>query len=383
MILKYGKFLLYIVIKRIVFDLFDSMTHGTELNYAYFSHLLPRYLSDDDIEVHSFESMETVPAMEVFKTSSSVQKVVEEMHTFRQLFAKRLKDGDNDIRKFWLRKSKKPVLAVLLVNKPGQGLVMYRGTNMEVSMPTGSLCAERNVIGTALANDPGLKREDLIMVAVLAMPIGEEDQQSILSSPIQSPSPPPGVDTNICTVIDDQIAPKSTESSSASVFFSEVEEKLNKFQRPENIRRSMSVGSFASIIECDDSCESDESWVKDSEALSANSKAFGDTADIKNEQAKVKNVPPIREIISEAKTEDSNSYDVQSKTNNPIRKIRLYANDGNEEKDEDKRNNGNKKKKHNTVRRKKKRAVLVHSTEVSTKIQLLYFDQKKCLIKCF
>ena len=43
---------------------------------------------------------------------------------------------------------------------------LYRGTNMEVSMPTGSLCAERNVIGSALAADLTLKRQDLKFIAV-------------------------------------------------------------------------------------------------------------------------------------------------------------------------------------------------------------------------
>jgi hypothetical protein len=41
---------------------------------------------------------------------------------------------------------------------------------MEVSMPTGSLCAERNVIGTALADNPSLRRQDLKVIAVLAVP---------------------------------------------------------------------------------------------------------------------------------------------------------------------------------------------------------------------
>jgi A distinct subfamily of CDD/CDA-like deaminases len=36
-------------------------------------------------------------------------------------------------------------------------------------MPTGSLCAERNVIGTALADDLTLRRMDLRMVAVLGV----------------------------------------------------------------------------------------------------------------------------------------------------------------------------------------------------------------------
>ena len=93
----------------------------------------------NDIEVHSFESMETVPAMDVSRTNFDVQNVVKEMKIFREEFLESLED-DNDIKKFWLRKTKKPVLAVLLVNHPKKGKVLYRGTNMEVSMPTGSLC---------------------------------------------------------------------------------------------------------------------------------------------------------------------------------------------------------------------------------------------------
>lgn len=62
--------------------------------------------------------------------------------------------GYQDLTSFWLRKTKKPVLAVLMVKKQlpdgtddEESMRLYRGTNMEVSMPTGSLCAERNVIG--------------------------------------------------------------------------------------------------------------------------------------------------------------------------------------------------------------------------------------------
>jgi hypothetical protein len=50
---------------------------------------------------------------------------------------------------------------------------------MEVSMPTGSLCAERNVLGTALAANPALKREDLKLIAVLAVPQVEDITTSI------------------------------------------------------------------------------------------------------------------------------------------------------------------------------------------------------------
>ena len=126
---------------------------------------------DDDIEMHSFEDMETIPAMEASAVADEETKsVIAEMNAFRNEFLELL-DGRNDVCQFWLRKTKKPVLAVLLVRSPNKPAIMYRGTNMEVSMPTGSLCAERNVIGTALASNPGLKREDLRMVAVLAVPL--------------------------------------------------------------------------------------------------------------------------------------------------------------------------------------------------------------------
>lgn len=74
----------------------------------------------------------------------------------------------HELDTFWLRKTRKPVLAVLMVSKPGEPHRFYRGLNMEVSMPTGSLCAERNVIGTALASDPSITRQHLTMVAVYA-----------------------------------------------------------------------------------------------------------------------------------------------------------------------------------------------------------------------
>lgn len=77
--------------------------------------------------------------------------------------------GPADLERFWLRKSNKPVLSVLLVQREGGPLRMHRGINLEVSMPTGSLCAERNVIGTAFAADPSLRREDLRAIAVLAV----------------------------------------------------------------------------------------------------------------------------------------------------------------------------------------------------------------------
>jgi len=185
----------------------------------------------EDIEVHSFEEMETEPATAVNETSDTVTMVVNEMNAFRKDFISTLKDGGrSDLRSFWLRKTKKPVLAVLLVKKTDGQYILYRGTNMEVSMPTGSLCAERNVIGTALASDPGLKREDLMMVAVLSVQMPKE----IL--------PPPG--PPICR----SVMPSSSEGDLG--FAREVEDKLKKHQQAQGvIRRSTSKSSFASIAE--------------------------------------------------------------------------------------------------------------------------------------
>lgn len=89
------------------------------------------------------------------------------MEKFRREFHCILSNTDvqHDLANFWLRKTKKPVLSVLLVEKKGV-IKLYRGTNMEVSMPTGSLCAERNVIGSALADDPTLMRQDIKVIAV-------------------------------------------------------------------------------------------------------------------------------------------------------------------------------------------------------------------------
>lgn len=43
-------------------------------------------------------------------------------------------------------------------------------------MPTGSLCAERNAIGNALASDPTVGRRDIRAVAVLSVKIDPADE---------------------------------------------------------------------------------------------------------------------------------------------------------------------------------------------------------------
>ncbi|CAM9756738.1 unnamed protein product [Chrysoparadoxa australica] len=155
-------------------------------------------LSEDDVEVHTFEDMETVPpvlASEIAQADHNCSLVINEMRQLRDDFLNIAMGQPNDLASFWLRKTKKPVLAVLLVQHAG-GVKLYRGTNMEVSMPTGSLCAERNVIGTALAQDLALRRQDLKMVAVLAMTVpgsGASPQAASPMSPLGNPKRVPYV----------------------------------------------------------------------------------------------------------------------------------------------------------------------------------------------
>jgi cytidine deaminase len=93
------------------------------------------------------------------------------MRTHKRKFAQaKAQRAVDELSTFWLRKTRKIVLAVLMVQSPSdEAPRFYRGMNLEVSMPTGSLCAERNVIGNALASEPGLRRQDLRCIAVLSM----------------------------------------------------------------------------------------------------------------------------------------------------------------------------------------------------------------------
>jgi cytidine deaminase len=71
---------------------------------------------------------------------------------------------------FWFRKGAQEVLAVIVVRAPETGeLRAFHGVNLEVSLPTGTLCAERNAIGTAFAAHPTLKRANIAAVAVLSL----------------------------------------------------------------------------------------------------------------------------------------------------------------------------------------------------------------------
>jgi len=131
---------------------------------------------------------------------SHIRPLVREMVQHRQQLLQTLTENRHEVGEFWLRKTRKPVLAVLLVQKPGERPRFFRGINLEVSMPTGSLCAERNVIGTALAQDPSLRRKHIKMVGVLSIPglsaAGSAYHGGVVSQPATPSGSIPG--TPVC-----------------------------------------------------------------------------------------------------------------------------------------------------------------------------------------
>ena len=102
------------------------------------------------------------------RADAPLRALVDAMEEWRASF---LEQREQSHDPFWHRKSHKIVLSVLGLSINGE-LTFVRGCNVEVSMPSGSLCAERNALGTALSMYPALSREDFIAVAVLSLTSG-------------------------------------------------------------------------------------------------------------------------------------------------------------------------------------------------------------------
>jgi len=99
-----------------------------------------RKLSIDDVDFHAFENIEATPSIPVSEADILTQRLVSEMQIFRDQFIEGESKGE--VGTFWLRKSRKPVLAILLIQKLNPETnelvtVIHRGMNCEVSMPTG------------------------------------------------------------------------------------------------------------------------------------------------------------------------------------------------------------------------------------------------------
>ena len=143
-------------------------------------------LSEEDVESHTFKKLEMRPATHRSQLFENDDKLlVEEMVKYKRQFEAIRDAQSHELDSFWLRKTGKAVLAVLLTRKPDGSCTYWRGMNVEVSMPTGTLCAERNAIGNALAADQSLERADMLAIAVLSVslhPEVEHEQDSATPS---------------------------------------------------------------------------------------------------------------------------------------------------------------------------------------------------------
>jgi len=197
----------------------------------------------DDIDCHTYQEISTIPAIKLDDTTNpTVRLVAEEMVRFKKEFERvqSLPEDQHDVSTFWLRKTRKPVLGVLLVQKPGKPPKLYRGTNMEVSMPTGSLCAERNVIGSALADDLALRRRDIRCVAVLSMsldkenPVGQSNEKEICCE-----------NGDLIAPVPRDFPPSSSCSGSPMLLPSESETSTPTLE-------NLSLPANESVLKCDD-----------------------------------------------------------------------------------------------------------------------------------
>lgn len=89
---------------------------------------------EDDIEIHSFQEISTDPPIALSsldKFDPLVKRVVDEMIKFKDFFMNSMRNDfdNNDLTSFWLRKTKKPVLSVLLTRKDASSeYEIFRGS---------------------------------------------------------------------------------------------------------------------------------------------------------------------------------------------------------------------------------------------------------------
>ena len=103
------------------------------------------------------------------KRSKEIELAVQKTLEFKTEFLAKITADKNELEKFWLRKSRKIVLSVVLVEATPGKYETFKGVNMEVSLPTGALCAERNALGNALTVLPTLQRNQIRIVTVVAL----------------------------------------------------------------------------------------------------------------------------------------------------------------------------------------------------------------------
>jgi len=78
------------------------------------------------------------------------------------------------------RKSYRLVLSMLQIKNPRtEAFEFIRGINSEISLPTGSVCAERAAITAARSRFPDIKREHFYAIAVIDFPLFDQENQPL------------------------------------------------------------------------------------------------------------------------------------------------------------------------------------------------------------
>ncbi len=126
-------------------------------------------------EVHEETWVDAAPARDAASVASQeFAMAIDELQRWKAAYVEAIRSPHHELGSFWLAKSSKPVLAVVVCRIADGSMRAFRGCNMEVSLPTGSLCAERNAISSALAAYPAMRRQDVACVAVYGGQLGDK-----------------------------------------------------------------------------------------------------------------------------------------------------------------------------------------------------------------
>jgi len=113
-----------------------------------------------------------------------------------RVLSERLQEYMNEVKNtppstWFHRKSYRLVLSMLQIRNPRNGSFEFiRGINSEISLPTGSVCAERAAITAARSRFPDLKRKHFYAIAVMDFPLFNEDKLPL--RPVSNPLGPCG-----------------------------------------------------------------------------------------------------------------------------------------------------------------------------------------------
>eukprot|EP01084_Bolivina_argentea_P102144 183039_1 len=123
-------------------------------------HHSSRYFTAN-VKFHKFETIVREREIESIPVDDPVTSLVQEMKQFVDEF-----NTSDNMEEFFTRKSEQNVLSVVQCFRNDEYLY-FRGRNIEVSLPSGTLCAERSAIGNATSNNLDLHRKHFKRIAVI------------------------------------------------------------------------------------------------------------------------------------------------------------------------------------------------------------------------